>query len=106
MERVDSKDNLFVYYKNPISCEGSRAPIRIVITEGTKYVARFLAFRLLTGDIFGPDQEITICFFDTSDSAVFLESSVIEVTAAAPKNLRGSFSSCFLGFMVCKWILK
>ncbi|XP_014219323.1 malate dehydrogenase, cytoplasmic-like [Copidosoma floridanum] len=64
----------------------AKHPLRVVITEASDYIARSLAYRILSDDVFGSDQQIILCLFDNSD--LFLESISIEITACAPALLK------------------
>ncbi|XP_058808706.1 malate dehydrogenase, cytoplasmic-like [Phymastichus coffea] len=86
MDQYKFKSNLTVFRKTLQNED--KPPLRVVITEAMSYTSRSLAYRLLSDEVFGSDQEIILSFFDTSDSVVFLEGIVIEITACAPNLLR------------------
>lgn len=87
MSSVNLQANLAAMRDTP---DPDESALRVVITEGTSYIARYLAYRILSDAVFGSDREIILSLYDTEDNAVLLESIGIEITACAPNLLKGT----------------
>lgn len=87
MDHYKLKSNLEVFRKNMQSKE--KPTLRVVITRAMSYTSRSLAYRILTDEIFGADQQIILSMYDSNDSAVFLQGIAIELKSCAPNILEG-----------------
>lgn len=63
---------------------------RIVITDASSSVTRSLIYRLIYDEVFGINQEVIINLYESSDKSTFLNSLIIEISACAPHNLKGT----------------
>ncbi|KAL7290260.1 hypothetical protein TKK_0015962 [Trichogramma kaykai] len=62
--------------------------LKVVITEASSYTARYLAFRILNEELFGPDRKIILSLFVADEAVMSLEGIAIEITACAPNLLQ------------------
>ncbi|XP_016837901.1 malate dehydrogenase, cytoplasmic-like [Nasonia vitripennis] len=79
---------------------------RVVITEATSFIARSLAYRILSDEIFGADQEIVLSLYDSGEQAMLLQTVAIEITACAPNLLKDVVysSDTSLAFAGADWV--
>lgn len=63
--------------------------LRVVVTDGSSDIALSFLYRILSDEVFGPDQSIFVSIYEFPGKAVFLESIAIELTLCSPNLLHG-----------------
>ncbi|XP_031832086.1 malate dehydrogenase, cytoplasmic [Nomia melanderi] len=61
--------------------------LRVVVTDGSSDIALSFLYRILSDEVFGPDQSIFVSVYEFPEKAVFLESVAIELTFFSPNLL-------------------